>query len=90
MALLPPKDPNEVLNYTFNFASELASGEAISSVSITVTDGLVVDASSNTSSTVTARISGGTVGSTGKVTCQATTDASQVIIDTALIPIHSK
>lgn len=86
----PIKDPTEVLNYTFDFAKELATGEAIASYIITLSDGLVEDASSNTTSSVTVRLSGGNLGATGKVECQVTTDGGQIIIDAAYIPIQNK
>lgn len=90
MSVWPIKDPSEVLNYSFDFSKELASGEAISSVSLTVDSGLVLDTSSNSTTSVTARVSGGTVGQTGRVQCEVTTDAGQVIIDVAYIPIQNK
>lgn len=90
MSTWPIKDPSEILNYTFNFSREMESGEAITGFAITVDEGLVLDASSNTTTTVTARVSGGTNGRNGSVRCEVDTDASQKIIDVAYIPIRTK
>jgi len=82
------KDPAAVLDYKFDWAAStnsngnsdwLATGETISSHSVTATTGITVDSSSITdsSTTVTAWLSGGTAGSAYTVTCQIVTTAGR-------------
>lgn len=81
------KDPDEVLDYVFDFApltngrgdtDWLASGETIASKTITADTGITVDSSAITdsSTSVTVWLSGGTVGQRYKVSCRAVTTAS--------------
>lgn len=84
-----PKDPDAVLDYKFDWAPNtngdttktdwLASGETISTTTITADTGLTVDSSSitDTSTSVTVWLSGGTAGSTYTVACLITTTASR-------------
>ena len=56
------KDPNAVLDYTVDFSKMLVPLEdAITSATVTVTGGLVVDSVTYTDYTVTAWLSGGTI-----------------------------
>jgi hypothetical protein len=82
------KDPDDELDYIFDFAAEtngtegadgdwLATGETIASYTVTVETGLTKDSDSNTDDTVTVWLSGGTAGTTYSVTCQITTSASR-------------
>ena len=82
------KDPDAVLDYKFDWAAStngsgssdwLASGETISSHTITATTGLTVDSSSltDTNTSVTVWLSGGTAGTDYTVTCQIVTSASR-------------
>lgn len=82
------KDPSAVLDYRFDWraltngtgkSDWLASGETISTHTVTATTGLTVDSSSltDTSSSVTAWLSGGTAGETYTVTCQIVTTAGR-------------
>lgn len=82
------KDSDAVLDYKFDFAGAtnsngpsdwLASGETISSRTVTVDAGLTKDSDAITDggTTVTVWLSGGTVGTTYKVTCQIVTSASR-------------
>lgn len=66
------KDPDAVLDYEFDWSQWLDVGETISTRLVTVT-GVTLDSSSNTTTTVTAWVSGGTVGTTGTVACRITT-----------------
>lgn len=75
------KDPNAVLDYVWDWAAWLAVvGDAIASHTITINDGvastLTLVTSTNTVGTVTAWLSGGTVGEKVKVTCRITTSNS--------------
>ena len=73
------KDPSAVLDYKFDWSSWLASGETISSHTITPESGITVDSSSitDTSTSVTVWLSGGSAGIKYDVTCQIVTSASR-------------
>lgn len=67
------KDPDAVLDYTFDYADWLAEGDTIASVESTADAGLDVDSTSHTPTTATVWISGGTAGSTYDVVTHVTT-----------------
>ena len=70
------KDPASVLDYQWDWSDWLPTDDTIASATVTADAGLTVDSSSNTTTAVTAWLSGGTVGQTYAVTCQiVTTDA---------------
>ena len=69
------KDPNAVLDYQWDWADWLAVGETISTVTIIMPVGITKDSQSNTTTTVTIWLSGGTVGDGYKVTCRITTNS---------------
>ena len=82
------KDPDAVKDYPFDFAALtngsgatdwLASGETISSYTITAASGLAVDSFTlaNSSTTVVVWISGGTAGTTYTLACRITTSAGR-------------
>lgn len=96
------KDPDDVLNYKFDWAPlENGTGdsnwldrtssplESISSHSITAESGITVDSSSITdnSTTVTVALSGGTAGSKYNVTCQIVTSTGQTVDRTAVVKV---
>ena len=70
------KDPDAVLDFTFDWSEWLADGETISSHTVTVS-GVTRDSSTNTTTTVTAWISGGTVSAPATVACRVTTSAGR-------------
>ena len=77
-AAFDTKDPDDVINYTWDFSKFLATGESISSYSFPdFPAGLTLVTDSNTATSVTGRISGGTDGTTYTITCRAITDAGQ-------------
>ena len=73
------KDPDAVLDYKIDWLAWLAFGETISSKTVTATTGLTVDSSTITdsSTSVTIWLSGGTAGASYTVTCQIVTSASR-------------
>lgn len=71
------RDPNSVLDYLWDWSAWLQSGETISSHTISSPAGINVDSSSNSSTTVTAWISGGTTGTAYDVTCRITTNQNR-------------
>lgn len=76
----PDKDPDEVLDHIVDWNDSadpvLASGETISTVTWDVPSGLVLDSQSNTTTTATAVLSGGTAGVKYQVSCKIVTDSS--------------
>ena len=92
------KDPQAVLDYKFDFkplthvvygaASDyLATAETIVSAVVTGETGITIDSSSITdsSTSVTAWISGGTVGESYKVTCHIHTSVGSRVDDRTII-----
>lgn len=68
------KDPNAVLDYTFDWTQWLLPmADAIASVTWVLSAGLTKVTSTNSSNTATAFISGGVVGTTESVTCRIVT-----------------
>ena len=68
------KGAAEVLDYTLDFTTFLG-GDTISTATVIPQTGITVDSHGNTSNTVTAIISGGTVASIYKITVQIVTAA---------------
>ena len=78
------KDPDAVKNWTLNLTDWL-DGDTISSATVTADTGLTVDSYSNTGETVTAWLSGGTVGQRYNlrfrvITCMGITDDCSVTV----------
>lgn len=71
------KDPDEVLDYSWDWNDAddpwLASGETISSYTVTVPSGITKDSDGEASGKVTAWLSGGAVGNTYAVACKIVT-----------------
>ena len=95
------KDPNAVLDYKFDWANTtnggteadwLAAGETISTRTITAASGITVDSSSITdsSTSVTVWLSGGTDGATYTVACLITTSASRTDERTATFRVAER
>jgi hypothetical protein len=90
MAIIPAfiKDPSAILDYKFDYANTtnggtkadyLASGETITTATVTAETGLTVTSYSatNSSTSVTAWLSGGTVNADYLVTCRIVTSANR-------------
>lgn len=77
MAALFIKDPNAVLDYKIDWASWLATSETISTSTFTVSAGITKDSESNTTTTATVWLSGGTAGTTYTATNRITTNQSR-------------
>ncbi len=72
------KDPSAVLDYVFDWTGWLATGETISSYTVTAQSGITLDSDSATDDTVTVWLSGGTSGSRYRVSCKITTNAGRI------------
>ena len=69
-----PKDPDAVLDYTFDWEDWLDDiTDTISSHSMVAETGITVDSSNIVAKTVVAWISGGTVGTTCRLACRIVT-----------------
>lgn len=68
------RDPNSVLDWQFDWSGWLAASETISSATVTVSAGITKDSQSNTTTTVTVWLSGGTANNTYSATCRVTTN----------------
>lgn len=76
------KDPNATLDYTFDWTDFLAPiGDTIASVTWVLSTGLTKVSQSNTTTTATAFVSGGTVGDTATLTCRITTNSTPPRVD---------
>lgn len=82
---LRPKDPDDIDDFTVAFT--LASGETISSKTVTATGG-TVDSSSISGSSVVARISGGTVNTSINVLYRITTSLGRQLDLTGVILVR--
>ncbi|MFJ8929210.1 hypothetical protein ACIRLA_21795 [Streptomyces sp. NPDC102364] len=74
------QDPEARLDYTWDWAPWLArNDDTISSATVFVPDGLTADGAPLVDeAVVTQKMSGGTLGSSYKVTCQITTDGGRI------------
>lgn len=68
------KDPDAVLDWKFDWSSWLAATETISSSVMVVSAGITLDSQSNTTTTATAWISGGTPGQPYRLSNKITTN----------------
>jgi hypothetical protein len=90
MAQIYTKDPDAVLDYAFDWSSWLATGETISSHTITVETGLTKDSDSESSGVVTVWLSGGTADEEYDVACKIVTNASRTDERTMTIRVRNK
>ena len=96
------KDPNEVLDFKFDFASltngtggqtdYLESGETITSQTTTAETGITVDSSSitDTNTSVTVWLSGGTVNTVYDITCNAVTSSGRTVERTRNVKVSNR
>ena len=84
------KDPAAVLDYSFDWSSWLADGEAITAQSVAVPAGLTKGAVSEAAGVVTVWLSGGSVGSRYHVVCQVTTDGGRTDERTMTIEVKDR
>ncbi len=71
------KGPDAVLDYPFDWNTWLATGETISSHTVTVDTGLTKDSDSESGGIVTVWLSGGTAGTNYNVACKIVTSSSR-------------
>jgi hypothetical protein len=69
-----PKDPNAVLDYTFDWTDWLALvSDTISTVTVTGAGGVTIQSSTQVGALVTAWVSGGVASTVASVTCRIVT-----------------
>lgn len=90
MAIDFTKDPDDVLDYSFDWSAWLATSETISTSDWTPSAGIVVDSETNTTTTTTVWLSGGTAGQPYTVTNRITTNQARTVDRTMTIRVKNK
>lgn len=92
MASWPSKDPDEVLDYMLDWSRRLDDGDGIDTAtfSLTTSAGMLIVAQSNTTTTATVWLSGGTLGETGEVLCRVVTDEGRTFDWSMDVPIVAR
>jgi hypothetical protein len=87
-----PKHPNESINVGVDFAARVPSGQSISSATAAVVSGADITVGSATfvGTVVTARVSGGTDGTTSSVRVQATLADGEVLAAIVDVPVAAR
>ena len=80
------KDPNEVLDFTFDWSTWLGA-DTISSDTVTVETGLTKDSDSNDTTSVTVWVSGGTAGNHYNVSSKVVTAGGRTAERTIVIDV---
>lgn len=84
------KDPNSVLDYSFDWSSWLATGETLSTATWTVPTGITKDSQSLTTTVATAWLSSGTAGTSYDVACKVVTSAGRTDERTMTIIVRNR
>ena len=86
------KDPDAVLDYSFDWSNWLddSGPETISSRTVTVETGLTKDSDSESNGVVTVWLSGGISGKTYTVACEIVTSAGRTDERTMLIKVRQR
>lgn len=75
--MIVTKDPDAVLDYLFDWSAWLGD-DTIDSHDITAAGGITIDSSTDTDTTVTVWVSGGTADSRATATCRITTTGGRI------------
>ena len=91
------KDPNAVLDYCFDWTTGtdtedpwLATGETITTHTITVPDAITKDSDSESAGIVTVWLSGGTAGETYDILCRIVTSLGRTDDRTITIEVYNR
>lgn len=84
------KDPQAVLEWIWDWSDWLDSGESITVSVMTVSAGLVLDSSTNSTTTATAWLSGGTAGQPYSVANRITTSVGRIDERTITIRVSNR
>lgn len=89
MASWPPKDPDEVLDYQFDWSERLEDGETISTSTFIVAAGTItLGATSFAGGLTTVWLSGGTLGESCTITNRITTSGGRTYDESAKLRIR--
>lgn len=81
------KHPSEKLDYVFNWSTAL-NGDTISSVAWTADPGITLSGQTNTTTSATVFVAGGTDGTTYELECAVTTAGGRILVAEAYIKVH--
>ena len=84
------KDPQEVLDYGFDWEDWLATGDTVDTSTWKVPTGITKDSDTKTDTTTTIWLSGGTVGSTYKLTNRIVTNDGRTADRSFYVRIQNK
>lgn len=84
------KDPDAVLDYTFDWSDWLADSETIATSAFTVATGLTKDSESNTTISAKVWLSGGSVGERYRITNRITTNQGRTDDRSALVRVSNR
>lgn len=84
------KDPDDVLDFLWDWSDWLAESETIATSQMLPTADVTLDSSSNTTTTATAWLSGGTAGVNAQVTNRITTNQGRTRDETILLQIRER
>lgn len=84
------KDPDDVLDYSFNWADWLTTNETIVTFTAIATPGITIDSTSNTASVTTTWLSGGVAGSPYTVTHRIVTNQDRTVDRSMTIRVTSR
>lgn len=84
------KDPDAILDYTVDWSDWLATGDTISSVASSVQTGITRTTQTNTTTTHTIWLSGGTEGQEYEVTSRIDTAGGRTDERTIIIRVNEK
>lgn len=84
------KDPDEVLDYHFNWAPWLQDGESITSATFEINPGISIDSALNTNTVATAWLSGGLPGQLYRLRCRVNTNQGRVSDRSMTIRVGSR
>lgn len=87
----PAKDADEVLDYALDWSDRIGSDTITSSThSLTTEAGLVIDEQSHEDEFSIVTLSGGTVGSKGKILCRIVTDRGLTLDETVSLLVRAR
>jgi hypothetical protein len=84
------KDPNDVLDYRWNWVNWLIDGDTIATSTMIPEPGIVVDSDDHDDTSAWVWLSGGTTGQTVRVTNRVTTAQGRTIDRTAAFHIRER
>lgn len=84
------KDPDDILDYSFDWTAWVATNETISTSTWILSPGIVQNSATNTTLIATVWLSGGTAGNPYSVTNRITTNQGRTVDRTMTIRVTNK